>query len=431
MSARKIPAIRVSQPLGEFYLAAIPANFLLKVGFTKRHTRRAADESGAVEDDGHQRRLDEKRLKEIARYLETQDAALPNTIILAANCRPDGEAMELDDPHRWCIAPGDGISVELTIPTEEPLAAIVDGQHRLFGFEAVSEERKTMPLACAIFLDLPIPQQASVFATINYNQKPVSKSQTYELFGYNLDDEPAESWSPEKLAVFFARKLNVDPQSPLCHRIQVAAQDDRVLDDAAKARGAEWSISTATIVESIMRLISANPKDDRDRLHMRPLDNGRHRQLLGLSDKPAANIKAPMRALYLEVRDIVIYGVILNYLTVVDELFWQKPEPGFIRKTIGIQALFDVLTVLLPDQLASKDLTKAAWLKHLEPAAKINFGDRLFHASGSGRTQVKKALLLAIGRLSPDEIDPSLRADFDRALGHDDASGSSASIKSS
>jgi hypothetical protein len=93
------------------------------------------------------------------------------------------------------------------------------------------------------------------------------------------------------------------------------------------------------------------------------------------------------------------------------------PAPGFIRKTIGIQALFDVLTVLLPVQLASKDLTKAAWRKHLEPAARINFGDRLFHASGSGRTLVKKALLLAMGRLPLSEIDERLKVDFQRALG--------------
>lgn len=414
MSAHKFPAIRVSQPLGEFYLAAIPADLLLKVGYTKRHTRLASDESGKVDDDGHQRRLDGKRLKEIACYLETQDAALPNTIILAANCQPDGEPMELDDSRRWSIDPDDGVS--LTIPTEEKLAAVVDGQHRLYGFEAVSDDRKTMPLACAIFLDLPIPQQASVFATINYNQKPVSKSQTYELFGYNLDDEPAESWSPEKLAVFFARKLNVDPLSPLCHRIQVAAQDDRVLDDAAKARGAEWSVSTATIVEAIMRLISSNPKDDRDRLHKIPLGSGRKREVLIESDKSRTRSKPPLRELYLEVRDIVIYGLVLNYLTVVDELLWQKPEPGFIRKTIGIQALFDVLAVLLPEQLPSKNLTKDAWRAYLQKAQNINFTDRLFHASGSGRGRVKKALLMAMGKLSIDEIESSDRADFERAL---------------
>lgn len=418
MNAHKFPAIRVSQPLGEFYLAAIPAELLLKVGYTKRHTRNAADESGMVDDDGHQRRLDGKRLKEIARYLETQDAALPNTIILAANCRPDGEPMELDDPQRWRIAPDNGISVELTIPTEEHLAAVVDGQHRLFGFEAVSDKRKNMPLACAIFLELPIPQQASVFATINYNQKPVSKSQTYELFGYNLDDEPAESWSPEKLAVFFARKLNVDPQSPLCHRIQVAAQDDRVLDDAAKARGEEWSVSTATVVEAIMRLISSNPKDDRDRLHQIPLGSGRRREVLREIGNSRARKKPPLRDLYLEVRDIVIYGLILNYLTVAHELFWKKSEPGFIRKTIGIQALFDVLAELLPEQLESKNLTKDAWRSHLQKARRINFTDRLFHASGSGRGKVKKALLLAMGHMALDEIDHTDRADYERALGH-------------
>jgi len=423
------PAIRVRQPLGEFYLTAIPADFLLKVGFTKRHTRHKADPSGVVHDDGHQRRLDPKRLQEIARYLQTQDAAIPNTIILAANCLPNGESMDSEDARRWVVQPDKGDTVEIKIPTDESLAAIVDGQHRLFGFEEVPLELKKMPLACAIFLDLPTPQQASIFATINYNQKPVNKSQTYELFGYNLDDEPPESWSPDKLAVFFARKLNVDPQSPLLHRVQVAAQDDRVLNEAAKARHQEWSVSTATIVESIMRLVSSNPKADRDILHRSAVGSGRIRSRLRDEGKPMP--KAPLRELYLAVTDIVIYGLVLNYLRAADQIFWKQPSPGFIRKTIGIQALFDVLADLLPDQLATKDLTEKAWLSWLARAAKIDFTDRLFNASGSGRTQVKKALLLAIGRLSPDEIDPSLRADFDRALGHDDASGSSASIKSS
>lgn len=54
---------------------------------------------------------------------------------------------------------------------------------------------------------------------------------------------------------------------------------------------------------------------------------------------------------------------------------------------------------------------------HLQKAQNIDFTDRLFHASGSGRGKVKKALLLAMGRLSIDEIDPSDRADFERALG--------------
>lgn len=73
---------------------------------------------------------------------------------------------------------------------------------------------------------------------------------------------------------------------------------------------------------------------------------------------------------------------------------------------------------MLPsEQLATKNLTKDAWRAHLQKAQNIDFTDRLFHASGSGRGKVKKALLLAMGRLSIDEIDPSDRADFERALG--------------
>lgn len=413
------PAIRVSQPLGIFYLAAIPASLLLKVGYTKQHRRLAADISGGVEDDGHQRRLDRHRLTEIGRYLDTQDAAIPNTIILAANCPESGEPLDIDNPRRWQIKPDDGVAVELTIPSEDPLAAIVDGQHRLYGFLKASPARREMLLACSIFLELPTPQQAAVFATINYNQKPVSKSQTYELFGYNLDEEPPESWSPDKFAVFLARKLNVDSQSPFCHHIQVAAQDDRVLDEVARSRGEEWSVSTATVVESIMKLISSSPKADRDELHKFAVGSGRHRRILRNVKRSTMAKVPPLRELYLETRDIVIYGLIVNYLSAANDVFWTRQSPGFIRKTVGIQALFEVLAELLPEQLATqeKDLTQAAWRSHLAKAQNVDFTDRLFNASGSGRTRIKMALLLAMDRIKIEKIDESLRRDFRRVLG--------------
>jgi hypothetical protein len=53
-----------------------------------------------------------------------------------------------------------------------------------------------------------------------------------------------------------------------------------------------------------------------------------------------------------------------------------------------------VLAVLLLGQLVSKKLTGDAW-----------------------RAQLEQALLLAMGRLPIDEIDPADRADFWRALG--------------
>lgn len=61
--------------------------------------------------------------------------------------------------------------------------------------------------------DLPLAYQAYLFATININQRKVDKSLAYEQFGYNLDDEEPESWAPDKLAVFFTRRLNLNPES--------------------------------------------------------------------------------------------------------------------------------------------------------------------------------------------------------------------------
>jgi DNA phosphorothioation-associated DGQHR protein 1 len=419
-TGKSFSAIRVLQPLGEFYLTAMPAEFLLKVCFSHRHTRHDADDTGKVKDEGHQRRLDSKRLSDISRYLQTQDAALPGTIILAANCTPDGTILDPDDEtdtvkRRWSVEPKDGEDLEvvsLQIPSEEKLAAVVDGQHRLWGFENLPDELKKMPLPCAVFLDLPTPQQAAIFATINFNQKPVSKSQSYELFGYNLEEEPEESWSPDKLAVFFARKLNVDSDSPFRDHIKVAAQDDRVLDEISQKRQKEWSVSTATIVEGILSLISKNPKQDRDELHRFPLG---WRKRSHLKDQSPSRGEPPFRKLYLaEDRDIVIYKTLINFFNAANEIFWaplKSDSKSLIRKTAGVQALFRVLKELLPDQLGTGQLQQATWSTILTSAEKLDFSNPVFESSGRGRARIQDAILVSIGRKKLSDIkDDDLRA---------------------
>jgi len=425
---KTFPAIRILQPLGEFYLTALPAEFLLKVCFSHRHIRHDADDTGKVQDEGHQRRLDSKRLSDISRYLQTQDAALPGTIILAANCTPDGTILAPDDEtdatrRRWSAEPKDGDDreiVRLQIPTEEKLAAVVDGQHRLWGFEGLSNDLTRISLPCAVFLDLPTPQQAAIFATINFNQKPVSKSQSYELFGYNLDDEPEKSWSPDKLAVFFARKLNVDNMSPFKDHIKVAAQDDRVLAEISKTRQKEWSVSTATIVEGILSLISRNPKHDRDTLHQYPIEQ---RDRKRLKDAQVRGNEPPFRELYLaEDRDIVIYKTLINFFNAANEIFWANlpcDSKSLIRKTAGIQALFRVLKELLPTQLDAKDLQQTAWNSVLEKAGALDFSNiHVFESSGRGRKRIQDAILASIGRKELGDItDSDFRAYLENIIG--------------
>lgn len=406
-------AIRILQPLGEFYIAAIPANFLLKVCFSHRYSRLYADNSGRVEDKGHQRRLDQTRLEEISNYLQTQEAVLPGTIIIAANCTPEGQILdpvveEELNARRWnVISSGndDREVVKIRIPTDEKLAAIVDGQHRLYGFVDLPDELRKMSLPCAIFLDLPTPQQATIFSTINFNQRPVNKSQTYELFGYNLDDEPEKSWSPDKLAVFFARKLNADENSPFRDHIKVAAQDDRILDKISIERQNEWSVSTATIVEGILLLISKNPKEDRDILHRDPVDV---RTRKTLRDIPLTGLKPPFRDLYLSIdRDILIYKTLVNYFSAVKLVFWadlKTDNKSLIRKTAGIQALFHVFKELLPKQLSELDLQESTWTAILEKARILDFSNSVFESSGKGRKRIQDAILVAIGAKNSEKI---------------------------
>jgi len=168
----------------------------------------------------------ERRLKQIGQFIDSTSASFPNSIILAANYRADDGLIEEEGNNKWSLSiDKNGLTGTLVIPTHLKLAPIIDGQHRLFGFNyAKAQGTLDMPVLCAIFFDLPKPYQAFLFATINANQRPVSKSLTYELFGYNVEDESPEKWTPEKLAVFLTRKLGTDPESPFRNHITIAAE---------------------------------------------------------------------------------------------------------------------------------------------------------------------------------------------------------------
>lgn len=416
----KFHALQIRQPIGDFYLTAIPASILLKVCFSVPHTRHSSDEEGNVKDVGNQRKMVKQRLTSIAQYLQTREATLPGTIIIAANCERDGSIVDPLDKRsgfRWSISADKNVGnlYELDIPSDQPLAAVVDGQHRLWGFQNLSKVAEDFMIPCAVFIDLPSPQQASIFATINFNQRPVNKSQTYELFGYNLDDEPESSWSPEKLAVFFARKLNADPESPFLNHIKVAAIDDRVLSELARRSQKEWAVSTATIVECVLKLITKHPQAERDELHKYPLDK-RNRNVLraldeSLSRRPSS---APVfRDYYLSGdKDIVIYKTIINFFTVVRELFWKSGLSTPLKKTAGVQALFLVLSEILTKKLYDKrDFRKEAFARILEQARDFDFTQQIFHeSSAKGRSMIFEGFLFALKFRSLDEVrDTSLQ----------------------
>jgi DNA phosphorothioation-associated DGQHR protein 1 len=396
----EVRALRVEQPIGIYYVAILQARVLLEVAFSDVLSASLREGEDYYDLDGTQRLMNPKRLQMITDYINRGDAAFPNSIILAANFRKEDGLIEDDDfeieegqseatGRRWSVDEKDDGYCVLRIPTREKLAAIIDGQHRLFAFVSARPERLDMNLICAIFLDLPKPYQAQLFATINSTQKPVDKSLTYELFGYNIEDEDEKFWSPDKLAVFLTRKLSTDEKSPLKGRIVIAPKKDDVL--ARMSAGVPWKVSTAVVVEGIMRLITSNPKKDTANL----LDIERKkRSALRVLRKD----KSPLRAVYLENQDAVVYTMTLNYLIACEDVFWSKAgADSFITKTVGVQALFDVLRGLATDAYEARNISSQYFADKLEPAGHIDFSvDEFRNASGAGRSLIRRAIESAI-----------------------------------
>lgn len=183
-------------------------------------------------DKSYQRRIDEKRVKEIKRYIknailtdfEQKKVAVifPTAMLLAVT---------IDDTS---FSVGD-IS-ELTMPQD---FYIVDGQHRLYsmislyhdvteGFfptkedSIVKEYLERYRFNCTIMLNFDIWEQAQVFAEVNFNQKRVSKSLYYDIYGMEYT---ANASDREKNFIYISHKLvrfmNTNVESPFYHKIKM------------------------------------------------------------------------------------------------------------------------------------------------------------------------------------------------------------------
>lgn len=249
---------------------------------------------------------------------------------------------------------------------------------------------RSMDMVCSIYLDLPKALQAQIFATINSTQKRVDRSLTYELFGYNVSEEDEEYWTPDKLAVFFTRRLGTDSDSPLRGRIMVAPKKDEALTMLSKE--ADWRVSTAVVVDGILRLFSANPKRDANLMRK---GEASPRSELRSGDKD----KSPLREVFIEVNDALIYKLVLNYLKACDAVFWRgAKEDSFIFKTIGVQAVFDILRKIAGDAYEAKDISVDYFSGRISQAGDIDFsGERFRNPSGSGRTLIRRTIEEAIG----------------------------------
>ena len=79
----------------------------------------------------------------------------------------------------------------ITVPLTLSAAQMIDGQHRLAGFQAAMEvtpEIGEKDVLVSLCIGLSTKQAATIFLNINSEQKPAPKSLIYDLFGEVVDD---------------------------------------------------------------------------------------------------------------------------------------------------------------------------------------------------------------------------------------------------
>lgn len=329
-------AIKVTQPYGDFFQAVISAEDLLKCIYINQ-AEEANDEVKGV-----QRKESTPRALDIAQFIDSDEAAFPNALILSVNY--DKNDLPALDEDKWTFELIEGNLYKIVIPDiNKKICSVIDGQHRLLGFSFAKNKKIQMP--CSIYNSLPPSGQASIFSTINFNQQKVPKSLAYKLFGYSLDDISRDFWPPDLLAVYFSEKFNNNIKSPFYKRLK-----NRVLNEKAEK---DWSISSSVFIDGVLSLMSKRPRSDRyiiNGSYYKEDEKGRRRLL-----HENKNDNSPLRVIYINGNDRAIEQVIEVFFNAIRNKFWTDANienDTVLVKSIGISALFQFLKtklVLMPE----------------------------------------------------------------------------------
>ncbi len=142
------------------------------------------------------------------------------------------------------------------LPKDNKTCLIVDGQHRIaalrdllkkinsdlkFGrkkvtefvdnnfFEFLKDRINNFEFLCTILLDFNIYEQGEIFASVNFNQKPVNRSLYYDIFGSSPNTENNEL----KLSHDIVAHLNYSPNSVLKGLIDMLGDGNGIISQSA------------------------------------------------------------------------------------------------------------------------------------------------------------------------------------------------------
>lgn len=238
------PYFEVSQQVGTFYSCVIPAQQLLDI--CQFDFRQIKENNGVKEFLGIQRPLKEDRVKEIRRYIGTDDACFPTSIVISVDERCVSFEI-VDGIQRLVLQSFTDTENPNNVVPYRAMAKIIDGQHRLKAFEGTPHN---WLLTVNVFVGIDEGTQAMIFSKVNLAQTKVNKSIVYDLFSIDRHR------SPEKTSHEIIVNLNEIPDSPFHDLIKrLGSATDGVFGE---------TLSQATMVKGILPYITNDPLMDRD-----------------------------------------------------------------------------------------------------------------------------------------------------------------------
>jgi len=367
----RIPVVEVEQPIGKFYMGVMATKDLLDISYVDMRKI----ESDLDQYVGIQRSLSKSRVVEISEFVKSIDATFPTSVVLAVK----GACAEYEDGYLWIseALAEDGSKINL-----DEAASILDGQHRVEGLKAAQAFDFQVPVS--IFVDADIADQAYIFATVNLAQTKVNKSLVYDLLDY------AAARSPQKSAHDIAVALDRFEGSPFYNII-------KRLGAATPGRVGE-TLAQATVVNSLIPLISKKPEQDRY-----SLAKGR-----GVSVEDSSYSETPLRWLWVEERDTDIAKIILTYFSSVKDRWpeaWMSRERGqILARTNGFRAFIRLFKMIYLKERPARDnenpmITKEVYDSYLSRSSLDDghFNSEKFAPGTSGETALFKLLCSELG----------------------------------
>lgn len=367
----KVLALRVRQPIGEFFVSALPASTL--VGRVNNRPR----SSGVEKSVDIQRIFSDRRIKEICDFSLDPQATFPTPIILAL----DSKVVKEIGIDQNCIK---GIAAEsmycFEIPDNGVIGDVLDGQHRILGLKH-SAKVEDFELPVIFMFDLSLDDKAFVFSIINSKQTPVSGSLIYDLF------DLSEYRSPQKTCHYIAQSLN-STSGPFFGRLKMLGRREEHHKKAGSQEPPAVMLSQGTFASRLEELITKNAMED-----ARLLKEGNY----DLPDDP----RCPLRKYFQKGDDESLLKIVKNFFSAAADVFkdeWGDDSGNYIiRKSVGYTALIIVLRHILEKGFAEKNLTYNFFYDQFE-TFKVNLDStRLtsenFPSSGAGAVLLAKKLL--------------------------------------